>query len=70
MIIDKCYPVVIQKGDDVICEISVGFNKGVTTYAIMTRQCTFRVISEEKFKKIISHARRKGYYIFDYGTFE
>lgn len=70
MIIGKSYPVVIQNGDNVICEISVGFNKGITTYAIRTGRGTFRVISEEKFKKIISTARSKGFYIFDYGTFE
>ena len=70
MIISKSYPVVIQKGDNVICEISVSSNKGITTYSVMSKHGTFHMISEEKFKAIISHARSKGYYIFDYGTFE
>ena len=70
MIFTKAYPIVIQNGDKVVCEISVSNVQGKQVYAVKSNYGSFRVISEAKFNAIMNEARSKGYYIFDYSTFD
>lgn len=66
----KCYPIVIQNGDKAIHEISVSYIQGKCTYYRRTKYGSFRVISEKQFQSIMDNAKRKGYYIFNYGEFD